>query len=129
MKNLGTLILAFCSLTLSTGSLAQPNDSTGRIFVADTPDAIVCIYNNAQKTRYIYYKTAGVEGDGVRYDGPNNNLLHYSLPGGQLILGLNPQPAPADCVSQQFTLQELIEMDRAYKLLTPMPALSKILNQ
>ena len=129
MKKYKLALSALLGSFISFSSYAQPSDESGRIFVADTPDAIVCIYNNAQQTRYIYYKTAGVEGDAVRYDGPNNNLLHYALPSGELIMGFNPQPTVADCVYQRISLQDLIKMDRAYKLLTPMPAPGKILDE
>lgn len=120
-KTIGLILLTFAISTFAQ------NDTTGRNFVAELPDAIVCIYNNPQQTRYIYYKTAGAKNDLLRYDGPNNNLLHYYLPSGILVTSLNPQPAAVDCVSQNLSLQYLIDNERAYKMLVPMPS-SNLLN-
>ncbi|WDE07711.1 hypothetical protein SG34_012915 [Thalassomonas viridans] len=108
----------------SSSAVFSADDATGRKFVAETPDAIVCILNNTQQTKYIYYKRTGAEGDLVRYDGPNGYLLHYDLPSGSLLTSFNPRPASADCVyqSQKYNLQTLISEERAYKILTPMPA-------
>ena len=121
MKNVIKSILVATS-ALASLHLGAAEDTTGRIFVAETPDAILCIFNNSQQTRAIFYKTSGVKGDLVRFDGPNGYLLHYDLPTGNLIQNLNPQPGVADCVHQAYSLPTLIKMQRAYKMLSPMPS-------
>lgn len=121
MKLVKTITMAL-AFSFASANIHAAADTTGRKFVAETPDAILCIFNNPQKTRVIYYKTSGVKDDLVRYDGPNGYLLHYDLPSGQLLTNSTPEPAIADCVYNAMTLQELIEGERAYKTLVPMPS-------
>jgi len=121
MKSIFKFILVTAT-ALGSVNIGAAEDTSGRIFVAETPDAILCIFNNSQKTRAIFYKTSGVKGDLVRFDGPNGYLLHYDLPTGELMQSANPQPGIADCVSQAYSLPTLIKLQRAYKMLSPMPS-------
>lgn len=116
------LSLAFTSMN----ALATEVENK-RYAMADVPDAIMCVLpNKSPEEEYVYHVTA-VSSVIVRYDGPNGYLLHYSLPTGTLRTAHNPRPSTADCVSQGYTLQELIQKGRAFKSLSPMPS-GRLLN-
>lgn len=75
------VILTTMLLAVFPHLYAQTQDDTsGRQFMAETPDAIVCIYNNPQKTCFVYRKTAGAKGDVVRYDGPKDTCCTILCP-------------------------------------------------